>query len=168
MPKAAETVCGVLCDTSYFIRLAKPDDPLHQSAQAYLKHLVEGGHHLYVSTIALAEYAVRDSIEHLPLLYFRILPFNIDHAQRAGEFARAVFEYRKSLPVQLDQRAVIADDTKLFAQADVMPAITPYLTADRECQKVYSLLKSVRTPSFQFVHLSTPWHQTFGCLDLPS
>jgi hypothetical protein len=45
MPKAAATVHGVLCDTSYFIRWAKPDDPLRQSAQAYLKHLVEGGHH---------------------------------------------------------------------------------------------------------------------------
>ncbi|GDX11126.1 hypothetical protein LBMAG57_28980 [Verrucomicrobiota bacterium] len=78
----------------------------------------------------MAEYAVRDSIAHLPLRYFRVLPFNVDHAQRAGEFARAVFEARKILPVQLDQRAVIANDTKMFAQADAMPAITHYLTAD--------------------------------------
>jgi predicted nucleic acid-binding protein len=167
MPKSAATVHGVLCDTSFFIRWAKPDEVLHPSAQAHLKFLVEGGHELYVSTIALAEYAVRDSIAHLPLLYFRVLPFNVDHAQRAGEFARAVFEARKNLPVQLDQRAVIANDTKLFAQADVVPAITHYLTADRECEKVFNLLKSVVMPNFQFAHLSTPWHETFGWLDLP-
>lgn len=166
MPKAAATVYGVLCDTSYFIRWAKPNEVLHPAAQEYLQFLIEGGHELYVSTIALAEYAVRDSIEHLPLRYFRILPFNIDHAQRAGEFARAVFEARKSLPAQLEQRAVIPNDTKLFAQADVTPAITHYLTAHRECEKVCTLLKSIRTPGFQFVHLSTPWHQTFGHLNL--
>lgn len=168
MPKAAATVHGVLCDTSFFIRWAKPDDALHQSAQDYLKFLVEGGHELYASTIALAEYAVRGSIAHLPLRYFRVLPFNVDHAQRAGEFARAVFDARKNLPVQLDQRAVIANDTKLFAQADVAPTITHYLTADRECEKVFTLLKSAATPAFQFVHLSTPWHQTFGHLNLPA
>lgn len=167
MPKAA-VVHGVLCDTSFFIRWASPNDALHPAAQTYLKFLVESGHELYVSTIALAEYAVRDSISHLPLRYFRVLPFNVDHAQRAGEFARAVFAARKNLSVQLDQRTVIANDTKLFAQADVAPAITHYLTADRECEKVYILLKSVLTPRFQFVHLSTPWHQTFGHLDLPT
>ncbi len=167
MRKAAAVVHGVLCDTSFFIRWAKPDEVLHPAAQDYLKFLVEGGHELYVSTIALAEYAVRGSIAHLPLRYFRVLPFNVDHAQRAGEFARAVFDARKNLPVQLDQRAVIANDTKLFAQADVVPAITHYLTADRECEKVFTLLKSVVTPTFQFAHLSTPWHQAFGHLNLP-
>lgn len=135
---------------------------------AKLRFTSRGRWELYVSTIALAEYAVRDAIAHLPLRYFRVVPFNIDHAQQAGDFARAVFEARKNLPVQLDQRAVIANDTKLFAQADVVSTITHYLTADRECEKVYTLLKSVRTPRFQFVHLSAPWHQTFGHLNLPA
>lgn len=166
MPKAAAVVHGVLCDTSYFIRWAKPNEVLHPAAQTYLKFLVEGGHTLYVSTIALAEYAVRDAIANLPLRYFRVVPFNIDHAQRAGEFARHVFDARKSLPVQLDQRAIITNDTKMFAQADVTPAITHYLTADRECEKVFQLLKATLNPSFQFTHLSTPWHQAFGQLDI--
>ncbi len=46
MPNAPPVVHGVLCDTSYFIRWAKSDEPLHPSAQAYLKYLVEGGHDL--------------------------------------------------------------------------------------------------------------------------
>lgn len=166
MPKSPPAIHGVLCDTSYFIRWAKPSEPLHPAAHAYLKYLVEGGHTLYVSTIALAEYAVRDTIAHLPLRYFRIVPFNVDHAQRAGEFARAVFEIRRSMPQQFDQRAVIANDTKMFAQADVTPEITHYLTADRECEKVYQLLKATRAPGFHFTHLSVPWHQAFGQLDL--
>ena len=166
-PKPTATVHGVLCDTSFFIRFAKPGEALHSAAQDYLRFLVEGGHELYVSTIALAEYAVRDSIDNLPLRYFRVLPFNIDHAQRAAAFARAVFQARRSMNVQMEQRAVIANDTKLFAQADTVPSITHYLTADQQCEKVYTLLKSAMAPCFQFVHLSTPWHRTFGCLDLP-
>lgn len=74
MPKAAAVVYGVLCDTSYLIQWAKPNEVLHSAAQAYLKFLVEGGHTLYVSTIALAEYAVRDAIANLPLRYFGSCP----------------------------------------------------------------------------------------------
>ncbi len=103
MPKEAPVVHGVLCDTSYFIRWAKADDPLHPAAHAYLKYLVEGGHTLYVSTIALA---------------------------------------------------------------DVVSDITHFLTADAECEKVFRALKTKEHPRFQFVHLSTPWHQAFGQLDL--
>jgi hypothetical protein len=40
----------------------------------------------------LAEYAAGDKIQNLPINYFRILPFNIDHAQRAGEFASIAFD----------------------------------------------------------------------------
>lgn len=98
MPRTPALLHGVLCDTSYLIRWAKPSETLHPAAQAYLKFLVEGGHTLYVSTIALAEYAVRDAIANLPMRYFRVVPFNVDHAQRAGEFARAVFEARGALP----------------------------------------------------------------------
>lgn len=166
MPKSSAVVHGVLCDTSYFIRWAKPSETLHPAAQTYLKFLVEGGHTLYVSTIALAEYAVRDAIANLPLRYFRVVPFNVDHAQRAGEFARAVFEARGALPQQITQRTIIPNDTKMFAQADVTPEITHYLTADSECEKVFQLLKTKAQPRFQFVHLSTPWHQAFGELDI--
>jgi predicted nucleic acid-binding protein len=166
MPKAPTVAHGVLCDTSYFIRWAKPNEALHPAAQDYLKFLVEGGHTLYVSIIALAEYAVRDAIANLPLRYFRVVPFNVDHAQRAGTFARAVFESRGALPLQITQRTIIPNDTKMFAQADVTPEVTHYLTADSECEKVYQLLKAKEHPRFQFVHLSTPWHQAFGQLDI--
>ncbi len=69
---------GILCDTGFLIRLNQPHDPLHINARGYLKYLLAGDHLLYVSTIALAEYAVRDKIENLPLKYFRVLPFNIE------------------------------------------------------------------------------------------
>ena len=70
---------------------------------------------LYVSTIALAEYAVKDRIENLPMKYFRVLPFNIDHAQKAGEFAKIVFSQRDQIPAEITQRVIIPNDTKMFS-----------------------------------------------------
>jgi len=54
---------GVLFDTGFLIRLNQPQDPLHANARGYLKYLLEGDHRLYVSTIALAEYAVKPVLE---------------------------------------------------------------------------------------------------------
>lgn len=167
MSKAAEQF-GVLCDTGFLIRLSNSDDPLHGNARAYLKFLMEGEHTLYVSTIALAEYAVRDEIKNLPMRYFRVLPFNIDHAQKAGEFARIVFSKREQIPADVTQRVIIPNDTKMFAQADVTPAITHYLTADQRCAVIYNLVQNSVALRFQIIPLTKPYHQVFGELDLGS
>lgn len=167
MPKARQTF-GVLCDTGFLIRLGHPEDPLHANARAYLKYLLTENYSMFVSTIALAEYAVRDPIENLPMRYFKVLPFNIDHAQKAGEFARIVFAGRAQLPVEITQRAIIPNDTKMFAQAEVNPGITHYLTADEQCEGVYQLLAKTKPLSFQILPLKTPHHQVFGELDLGS
>ena len=165
MSKASEKY-GVLCDTGFLIRLNKPDDPLHANARAYLKYLIEGEHALYVSTIALAEYAVRDEIKNLPMRYFRVLPFNIDHAQKAGEFAGIVFSQRDQIPAEITQRVIIPNDTKMFAQADVTTAITHYLTADKKCEVVYRLVQSAVAMRFKILSLRTPHHVAFGELNL--
>jgi predicted nucleic acid-binding protein len=167
MSKASEKY-GVLCDTGFLIRLNKPDDPLHANARGYLKYLIEGEHALYVSTIALAEYAVRDEIKNLPMRYFRVLPFNIDHAQQAGEFARIVFSKREQIPADITQRVIIPNDTKMFAQAEVTPAITHYLTADQRCATVINLIRDSGALRFQIIQLDTPYHLVFGELDLGS
>lgn len=165
MPKADETL-GVLCDTGFLIRLNNPQDALHPNARAYLKFLLGREHKIYVSTIALAEYAVRDRIENLPMRYFRVLPFNLDHAQKAGEFARIVFSKREQIPPEITQRVIIPNDTKMFAQADVTPAITHYLTADQKCETVYKLIQSTVATRFQILSLHTPFQQAFGEMDL--
>jgi len=157
---------GVLCDTGFLIRLNQPQDPLHANARGYLKHLLAGDHRLYVSTIALAEYAVRDKIENLPMRYFRVLPFNIDHAQKAGEFAWTVFSQRDQIPAEITQRVIIPNDTKMFAQADVTTAITHYPTADQKCEAVFRLIHASAPMHFQILPLETPHHQAFGELNL--
>jgi len=157
---------GVLCDTGFLIRLNQPQDELHGNARGYLKNLLAGGHVLYVSTIALAEYAVRDKIGNLPIKYFRVLPFNIDHAQKAGEFAATVFSKRDQIPTEITQRVIIPNDTKMFAQADVTPVITHYLTADQKCEVVYRLVQDAAAMRFQILSLRIPYHIAFGELNL--
>jgi predicted nucleic acid-binding protein len=165
MPKIVDKL-GVLCDTGFLIRLNQPQDPLHANARGYLKHLLAGDHRIYVSTIALAEYAVRDKIENLPMRYFRVLPFNIDHAQKAGEFAATVFSQRDKIPEEITQRVIIPNDTKMFAQADVTEAITHYLTADKKCEVVFRLINTSTPARFQILSLEIPHHQAFGELNL--
>lgn len=157
---------GVLCDTGFLIRLNQPQDLLHANARGYLKYLIANDHQLYVSTIALAEYAVRDKIENLPMRYFRVLPFNIDHAQKAGEFAGIVFSRRDQIPDEITQRVIIPNDTKMFAQADVATGITHYLTADQKCETVYRLVKESAAIDFQILSLRVPHQQAFGELGL--
>ncbi len=157
---------GILCDTGFLIRLNQPQDELHANARGYLKNLLAGGHLLYVSTIALAEYAVRDKIENLPMKYFRVLPFNIDHAQKAGEFAAIVFSKRDQIPLEITQRVIIPNDTKMFAQADVTTAITHYLTSDQKCEIVYRLVQDTAPVRFRILTLRTPHHLAFGELNL--
>jgi predicted nucleic acid-binding protein len=157
---------GILCDTGFLIRLNQPQDDLHENARGYLKKLLAGGHVLYVSTIALAEYAVRDKIENLPMKYFRVLPFNIDHAQKAGEFAGIVFSQRDKIPAEITQRVIIPNDTKMFAQADVTTTITHYLTADKKCEAVYNMIHGTMAMRFQILSLYTPYHEAFGELNL--
>ena len=69
-----------MLDTSFLIRLLKEDEPLHSSAKTYFQYFLENDFVLYVSTVAIAEYCVKGSIDQLPFECVRVVPFNLDHA----------------------------------------------------------------------------------------
>lgn len=56
---------SVLLDSGFLIRLMNPDEPLHTAAMAWFRQFVEQGVQCKVSTIALAEYGVKDDLSHL-------------------------------------------------------------------------------------------------------
>ena len=58
---------AVLLDSGFLIRLMNPEEPLHQVAMRWFRHFVEQGIVCKVSTIALAEYGVKDDLAHLPM-----------------------------------------------------------------------------------------------------
>jgi len=155
---------AVLLDTSFFLRFLNDSDPLFKNADGYFRYFLQQEISMMISTISIAEYCVGGDVHELPLKNLQVVPFNLDHSKRTGEFAKTAFQNRKSL--NLKERNIIPNDTKLFAQADTEKAVEFYLSSDTESLKIYKLLTQHTTPRFQFIDLNVPYSQTFGILDL--
>ncbi|MGK0363192.1 MAG: hypothetical protein ACI85O_000236, partial [Saprospiraceae bacterium] len=80
-------------------------------------------------------------LEDLPLKDIQIIPFNLNHAQKTGEFAKIIFSENKVAKEKLSPRAIIPNDSKLFAQADLDASITPFVTSDERSRKTLGNLK---------------------------
>jgi hypothetical protein len=139
-------------------------DPLYDNADGYFRFFLKHEITMMVSTISIAEYCVGGAIDELPLRNLQVLPFNVDHGKRTGEFAKIVFLNKG--PLKLKERHIIPNDTKLFAQADVEKTVQFYLSSDSESLKIYQLLKQHLSPKFEFIDLNIPHHEVFGLLDL--
>ena len=157
---------SVLLDTSFFIRLLNDQDPLHNNVKGYFKYFLEEEIVLKVSTISIAEYCVRGKIDELPLKNLQIIPFNLDQATKTGEFATAIFEENKLSEEKLTPRAIIPNDSKLFAQADLDKSVTYFVTSDSRSKATYGNLKKQIKPKFEILDISKPHHEAFGILDL--
>jgi len=119
-----------------------------------------------VSTISIAEYCVKGKIDELPLRNLQIIPFNIDHATKAGEFADIVFKSVKEKEIKFDQRAIIPNDTKIFAQADLDPSVIQFVTSDSSCKRVYDIIKDKAPIRFEIIDIHTTFDSTFGILGI--
>ena len=155
---------AVLLDTSFFLRFLNDSDTLFKNADGYFRYFLQKEITMMISTISIAEYCVGGDVHELPLRNLQIVPFNLDHSKKTGEFAKIVFQNRNKL--KLKERNIIPNDTKLFAQADCEKAVEFYLSSDTESHKVYNLLKQESAPRFQFIDLNIPYNETFGILDL--
>lgn len=156
----------ILLDTSFFIRLLKQDDPLHKNTLNFYRRFLEKGNRLKCSTISVAEYCVRGKTEELPLKNLEIVPFNFLHAEKAGQFANAVYENKNAL--NLTTRLIIPNDTNLFAQAHVETEIDYFATADKECLKVYEFLNAHLSLKFKPINIRQPYHSELGILPFES
>lgn len=154
---------AALLDTSFFLRFLNDTDSLYKNADGYFRYFLQQEITIMISTISIAEYCVGGNIHELPLKNLQIVPFNVDHAKRTGEFGKIVFQHKGKL--NLRQRNIIPNDTKLFAQADTEVLIEFYLSSDTESFKIYNLLQHQDKPKFQFIDLSIPFSQTFSVFD---
>lgn len=155
---------SVLLDTSFFIRFLNDEDPLFKNADGYFRYFLQHHIAMKISTISIAEYCTGGSLDELPLRNLEIMPFNLNHAKRTGEFAKIIFQ-KKGL-LKFDNRNIIPNDTKLFAQADCDKTVDYYLSSDSESLKVYKLLQQESNPQFQFIDLKIPYNEMFGILPL--
>ena len=157
---------SVLLDTSFFVRLLNDEDKLHDNAKGYFRYFLENEIILKVSTISIAEYCVRGVVDELPLRNIQIIPFNLDQAKRTGEFAKVIFEENKLSKEKLEPRAIIPNDSKLFAQADLDKTITYFVTSDSRSKNTLATLKKQIDPKFDIIDIASPYNETFGILDL--
>ena len=157
---------SVLLDTSFFIRLLNDENPLHKNAKGYYRYFLEQDISLKVSTVTIAEYCVLGNLEDLPLKDIQIVPFNLDKAVRTGGFAEIIFRENRLAKEKITPRAIIPNDSKLFAQADLDKSITHFVTSDARSKKTLNTLKKGTHPKFDIIDISIPFNLTFGILDL--
>ena len=157
---------GALLDTSFFLRFLNESDPLFQKADKYYKYFLEKEFNLFISTISIAEYCVGGSVDQLPLKNLLVLPFNINHAQRAGEFARILYEARKSGQLIVNERPIIINDAKLFAQTDSEPNISFFVTSDSRSLNAFESLKTKANLNFNITDINIDHTESFGLLNL--
>lgn len=153
---------SVQLDTSFCIRLLNENDDLHENALGFYRYFVEQGIRLKLSTVSIAEYCVKGSLDELPLRNLEVVPFNADHAVKAGLFARISFENKGSLDI--GNRLIIPNDAKLFAKADVQNDVTHFATSDVESSKLHSLLRMELAVSFEIINIRKPYHEELGIL----
>lgn len=102
----------MLLDTSFLISFSDPARPHHAAAQSYYRECVRRHVPLYLSTIVISEFQVKQAINDLPLRNFVVLPFNVDHAMKCGLIVRSMSRDPE------DDRVRVKDDFKLMAQCD--------------------------------------------------
>jgi len=157
---------GALLDTSFFLRFLNEKDDLFKNADKYYQYFLHKEIKLFISTISIAEYCVGGTVDQLPLKNLVVLPFNIEHAEKAGDFGRILYEARKDKKLEVDERPIIINDAKLFAQAHTDERINYYITADKRSINIYNSIKSNTNLDFTFIDIRDNHSEAFGVLDL--
>lgn len=163
MPEAKPE--GALLDTSFFLRFLNENDRLFKNADKYYKYFLQKEIKLFISTISITEYCVGGTLDQLPLKNLIVLPFNIEHAEKAGEFGRILYDARKDKQLEVSERPIIINDAKLFAQAHIDVRINYYVTSDERSINIYNTLKDKTDLDFTFINIIENHSDVFGVLD---
>lgn len=155
----------VFCDTGFVIRLLDRTNDLHNNAVGYFRYFLENDFIIRMSTIAVAEFCVKDKIENLPLKNILLSPFNAFHATKTGECAKILFDAKAKGILEVGARIMIQNDVKLLVQAQCESA-DYYLTSDANCKRMYDILKEQSQLSFEFADIHTSHNEKFGILDI--
>lgn len=92
---------------------------------------------MYLSTIVVSEFQVKQAVNDLPLRNMVVLPFNVDHAMCCGILIRQLARDAT------DDRVRVKDDFKLIAQCDC-ESISHLFSEDESTLAKY--LRRAQTP----------------------
>jgi predicted nucleic acid-binding protein len=115
---------GVVLDTSFFISLADSKRANHLAARKYWKYFLENEIPIYLSTIVVSEFYLKQELPPEILRSCVILPFNWNDAIKASGL-----DFR-SHAGDRESRQASKDDVKIIAQAEMIGA--EYLVTDDE------------------------------------
>ena len=155
----------VMLDSSFMRRFMDETSELNDNATQYYRYFLENDFELCISTIALAENLTYSSIEEFPFKDVKIVPFNIDHAKKTGEFAQYLFQEKHSNNLKITSRDIIPNDTKLFSQAEVIQDLQFFISSDKESEKIYNKLAAKFGLKYKFIDLSISCSDYFGTLN---
>lgn len=156
---------SVILDTSFMIRLLNESDRLHTNAKGYFRYFLENNIPMYFSTISIAEYCVRGDFFDLPFQNIRVLPFNIFHAKEAGYFADVLFQSKSKGLIDIPDRLIIPNDSKLFAQGAIEQDIKYFITADLKSKRNIDILRKECHADIEHLDINIPYSSAFGLID---
>ncbi|MEO8109034.1 MAG: hypothetical protein ABI594_03330 [Ginsengibacter sp.] len=130
-----------MMDTSFCIRLLDESDDLHLNALDYFRFFLQEKISIHLSTIVVAEYAVGDDPQNLPIDYVQIETFDFRDATIAGLFHAELKGNKNNINGY--NRRIIANDVKILAQVKNRN-IDGIISKDVQSQREYviPLLKS--------------------------
>ncbi|MDR2152044.1 MAG: type II toxin-antitoxin system VapC family toxin [Helicobacteraceae bacterium] len=151
---------SVMLDTSFLILLLKEGEQFHSNCLDYWKYFLENNIDIYISTIAISEYSVKDDPYCLPLESMRILSFSFNDAALSGKIHNRLIAHIKSHDRK--ERNIVINDIKLLAQT-VANNIDTLITGDKEFIKSVKdnidVIDKIRT-----IDLSVPLRNYLGTL----
>ena len=141
---------AVVIDTSFLICLVSDNRPSHATAKTYYRYFLENNIAMLLPTVVVAEFAVKQPPEDLPLRNFVVEPFNFEAATTCASLNAA--EHRERLSGQ-GQRDAVKDDFKIIAHAVQSQALY-LITDDRDTMAKYcARLQERSLVAFQIVPL---------------
>lgn len=145
---------GVVIDTSFLITLADPARQHHAVARRYWQHFMEQALPVFLPTIVVSEFCVRQEIPPEILRCCVVLPFNWDDAIKA---AKLDFKQFKQL---VESRVALKDDVKIIAQAVVCDAEL-VITEDDSLIRIATELKTAGKVAFRTIALKDGFNRAF-------
>ena len=146
---------GVVLDTSFLITLAGSARANHQTARRYWRHFTETGIPLFLPTIVVSEFHVRQVIPPEIVCACVVLPFNWDDAVKAAALDFSRMERGD------ESRDALKDDVKIIAQAAVKDAAFVITDDSKSLYKFAQQLAATGQVAFRPIKLDDGFDRSF-------